>query len=67
MLNGQGRVQLYGLELGAHTIALVYNIYGWTNAARNKEAAERTHSLLDAVLQDAQKYSQKGLYYLLAT
>ncbi len=51
-LNGKGRVRFYAIELDRSVYVLVYNVHGWTSAARNKTAAERTDDILVAVLED---------------
>ena len=51
-LNGKGRVQLYAVQLDTEITILIYNIYGWTNANCNKEAAARTNNMLQAILDD---------------
>ena len=51
-INGQGRVQLYAMHLGANTTILIYNIYGWTNANNRLQAAARTNSMIHTILDD---------------
>ena len=55
LINGKGRVQLYALDLSADTYVLVYNLYGWTNAAKDKNAANRTNDMLEAIIDDMEK------------
>ena len=51
-INGKGRVQLYALDLSAEVYVLIYNIYGWTNAAKDKAAASRTNNMIEMILDD---------------
>ncbi len=37
-LNGKGRVQLYGFEIGHEQTLLVYNVYGWTRGSGKENA-----------------------------
>ena len=51
--------QLYALETDSGVFArvfvffvLIYDVYGWTNGAHNKSAAERTDDHLSAIIED---------------
>ena len=51
-INGKGRVQLYALDITDKLYILIYNIYGWTNAAKDKAAAARTNAMIEYILED---------------
>ena len=51
-INGAGRVQLYAIQVNKQVTLLVYNLYGWTNGNTCREAAARTNSLIQAILED---------------
>ena len=51
-INGQGRVQLYAMQLAQEITILVYNLYGWTNANCSKVVAQRTDTMIQAILED---------------
>ena len=51
-INGKGRAQLYSFELNKGVYILIYNVYGWPNAATCKEARARSSDLLDTILED---------------
>ena len=46
---------MYALALAPQVTILIYNIYGWTGANNNKEAARRTTTMLETILSDIQK------------
>jgi hypothetical protein len=52
LINGKGRVQLYAIELARDVYVLIYNIYGWTNAAKIKSAAQRTDDIIATIIED---------------
>ena len=47
-INGQGRVQLYGITICSQTTRLVYNVYLHAGADSNKDAMERTNEFLES-------------------
>ena len=51
-INGKGRVQLYAIDFSFTVFLLVYNFYGWTNTAKDKEAAGRTNAMMEWILED---------------
>ena len=51
-LSMQGRVHLYGLDIGRGVIVHVYQVYGVTNGTNDKQAASITNSIIRHVLKD---------------
>ena len=49
-----GRVQLIGIRLPGDVMLIVANIYGWTNAHFDVNAAARSDNLLDLIWQEFQ-------------
>ena len=58
-INGEGRIQLYGITLGPKTTLLVYNGYFHTGADTDKEAMERINDMLK-IIKDDIKRQPKG-------
>ena len=58
-INGEGRIQLYGMTLGPQTTVLVYDVYFHTGADTDKEAMERTNDMLK-IMKDDIKRQPKG-------
>ncbi len=54
-VNGKGRVQLYAFQISKDKTVLIYNVYGWTSAAKNKGQAQRTDDILDMIFSDVQQ------------
>ena len=54
-INGQGRIQLYGITICSQTTCLVYNVYFHAGADSNKDAMERTNEFLRITKDDIKK------------
>ena len=54
-LNGRGRVQLYAVQVSKKATILFYNVYGYTGAAKDKKAANRTNDILEAIFEDQEQ------------
>ena len=54
-VNGQGRIQLYGITICSGTTCLVYNVYFHAGADNNKDAMERTNEFLRIIKDDIKK------------
>ena len=52
-INGHGRAILYGIEIDLNVFVTFYVIFGWTHAAHNLVAAERTDDVIKIILEDA--------------
>ena len=52
-------MQLYAVQVSKKATILFYNVYGYTGAAKDKKAANRTNDILEAIFED-QEQQPKG-------